>query len=194
MTVTMHSLATYRSFRSIIDQLPHNLTGQVIAGRLVVLPRPAIPHAKVEGALDKLIGAPFQFSLHGPGGWWIFPEPELSLGLEQDFDPIVPDLAGWRRDRTASVPDTATCAIVPDWICEVLSPSTEDDDRGEKMPFYARAGVDHAWLADPIERTLEVFRRDERVFRPVATWRGDVRVRAEPFDAIELDLALVWPR
>ncbi len=76
MTATMHSPATYRTFRTIIDQLPHNLTGQVIGGRLVVLPRPAIPHAKVEGSLTTLLGGPFQYGLYGPGGWWILPEPE----------------------------------------------------------------------------------------------------------------------
>lgn len=194
MTAMTHGPGTYRAFRAVIDALPHNLTGQVIAGRLVVLPRPAIPHAKVEGALDKLLGGPFQFGIGGPGGWWILPEPELSLGIDKDFDPVVPDLAGWRRDRVPDLPDTASCAIVPDWVCEVLSPSTEDDDRGEKMPFYARAGVGHAWLADPLERTLEVFRNDGGAYRPVASWRGGALVRAEPFDALGLDLDLVWPR
>ena len=189
-----HALATYRSFRTVIDALPRHLTGQVIRGRLVVLPRPAMPHVKTAGALGTLLGAPFQFNLGGPGGWWILPEPELSLGIDPDFDPVVPDLAGWRRERVPHLPDTASCEVGPDWVCEVLSPSTEADDRGEKMPFYARAGVDQAWLVDPAERTLETFRRDGAVFRPSATWRGDVRVRAAPFEAVELDLARVWPQ
>jgi hypothetical protein len=189
-----HAHNTYRAYRAVIDALPRELTGQVIGGRLVVVPRPAIPHAKVAGSLNTLVAGPFQFGLGGPGGWWILPEPELSLGLDPDFEPVVPDLAGWQRASVAHLPDTATCSIVPSWICEILSPSTEDDDRAEKMPFYARAGVDHGWLVDPLERTLEVFRRDGAVFRPSATWRGDVKVRAAPFDDVELDLALVWPR
>ena len=183
-----------RTFRDIIDALPAHMTGQVIAGRLVVMPRPAPPHINAAGALRELLGAPFQRGLGGPGGWWIQAEPELELGIDPDFEPVDPDLAGWRRERMPHLPETASYGVVPDWVCEVLSPSTEVDDRKEKMPFYARAGVGHAWLVDPIERTLEAFRRDGTIFRPTGTWRGDVTVRVEPFDAVELDLAYLWAR
>ncbi len=170
------------------------MTGQVIGGRLVVLPRPAPPHVNAAGAIDKQIGAPYQFGVGGPGGWWILPEPELELGIEPDFEVIDPDLAGWRRTRMPHLPESASFPLAPDWVCEVLSPSTKVHDRGEKMPFYARVGVGHGWIVDPIECTLEVFRNDAGVFRPISTHRGDVTVRVEPFDAVELNLAYLWAR
>lgn len=183
-----------RTFRDIIDALPEHMTGQVIAGRLVVMPRPAPPHINAVSALSTLLNGPFQLQRGGPGGWWIQTEPELVLGIDADFEPVDPDLVGWRRERMPHLPETAAFDTVPDWICEVLSPSTEVHDRAEKMPFYARAGVEHACLVDPIERTLEAFRREGSVFRPTGTWRGDARVRVEPFDVIEIDLAHLWAR
>ncbi len=183
-----------RTFRDIIDALPEHMTGQVIAGRLVVLPRPGPAHINAVGVLNRRIGGPFQDGFGGPGDWWIAVEPELVLGVDPDFEPLDPDLVGWRRERMPHLPEGASFDLVPDWVCEVLSPSTEVHDRAEKMPFYARAGVEHAWLVDPVERTLEAFRRDGGVFRPIGTWRGDARVRVEPFDAIEIDLAPVWAR
>jgi Uma2 family endonuclease len=120
----------------------------------------------------------------------ILDEPELHLGLEPDI--IVPDLGGWRRERLPAVPHAAYLTIAPDWACEVISPSTEDVDRSEKMPIYAREGVTHLWLVDPILKTLEVFRLDGDTYRMVHTWRGSLGVRAEPFDAIELDLSILW--
>ena len=183
-----------RTFRDIIDALPEHMTGQVIAGRLEVTRRPPPSHVAAASALSQLVGPPYQFGWNGPGGWWIQSEPELVLGIDPDFEPLDPDLVGWRRDRMPHLPETAAFDVVPDWVCEVLSPSTEVMDRADKMPFYARAGIPHAWLVDPKERTLEAFRRDGGVYRPVGTWRGDVRVRVEPFDALELDLALLWAR
>jgi Uma2 family endonuclease len=120
----------------------------------------------------------------------ILDEPELHLAA----DVIVPDLAGWRRARMPQIPDTAAFDLAPDWVCEILSPSTEAIDRADKMPIYAREAVSHVWLVDPIARTLEVFRLDDRAWRLVATWRDDVVVRAEPFDAIELELGTLWAR
>lgn len=194
MSVRSEAPRKLRTFRDIIDALPEHMTGQVIGGRLVVIPRPAPAHANAAGALRELLGGPLQRSLGGPGGWWIIPEPELELGIDPNFEPVDPDLVGWRRERMEHLPTTASFATVPDWVCEVLSPSTEVHDRAEKMPFYARAGIDHAWLVDPMERTLEAFRRDGAVFRPTGTWRGDARVKVEPFDAIELDLGYLWAR
>lgn len=183
-----------RTFRDIIDALPEHFTGQVIGGRLVVLPRPAPLHLNASGGLVEDLRGPFQRGVGGPGGWWILPEPELTLGIDPDFDPVDPDLAGWRRERMPNLPETASFTQPPDWVCEVLSPSTEVHDRAEKMPFYARAGVSHAWLVDPLECTLEAFRRDGDVYRPIATHRGDVVVRVEPFELVEIDLADLWAR
>jgi Uma2 family endonuclease len=139
------------------------------------------------------LGGPFDFgSGGGPGGWWILDEPELHLGIDQDYEVIVPDLAGWRRDRMPTLPETAWFEMAPDWVCEVLSPSTAAIDRAEKMPFYARARVSHTWLVDPILETLEVFRLDGDTWRLLATHRGSVSVRAEPFDAVEIDIGRLW--
>jgi Uma2 family endonuclease len=117
-------------------------------------------------------------------------EPELHLGPEPDI--VVPDLAGWRRERLGEVPDAPYLALAPDWVCEVVSPSTEDIDRAEKMPIYARERVGHVWLVNPLVKTFEVFRLDGTSYRMIRTWRGNASVRAEPFDAIELDLGILW--
>lgn len=121
----------------------------------------------------------------------ILGEPELHLGE----DVVVPDLAGWRRDRMPEVPfDKAFFVLAPDWICEVLSPSTEAIDRDEKLRIYAREGVGHVWFVDPLVKTLEVLRLDGSTYRIVGVFRGDATVRAEPFDALALELALLWAR
>lgn len=117
-------------------------------------------------------------------------EPELHLGRAI----LVPDLAGWRRERLPELPDAPFLTVAPDWVCEVLSPSTEQFDRAEKLPLYARQGVAHAWLVNPDVRTLEVLRLDGATFRVISTHREGDKVRAEPFDAYELDLALLWAR
>jgi Uma2 family endonuclease len=125
----------------------------------------------------------------GPGGWIILHEPELHLGDAV----LVPDLAGWRRERMAYVPEELVAFdVAPDWICEVLSASTSTLDRVRKMPVYAREGVPFAWLLEPIQRTLEVFELHGQGWRTVGTWEGDVKVRAVPFEAVELDLSSLW--
>jgi Uma2 family endonuclease len=131
---------------------------------------------------------PFQFGDGGPGGWWIFDEPELHLGA----DVLVPDLAGWRVARMPDPPSEAFFTLAPDFVCEVLSPSTARIDRVRKMPIYARAGVEHAWLVDPAARTLEVFRLERGRWLVLGAYDGDALVRAEPFEAIELELARFW--
>ena len=123
-------------------------------GRLHTHPRPAAPHALASTALGGDLLNPFQFGRGGPGGWWILFEPELHLGEEV----LVPDLAGWYRERMPDYPDTAYFTLAPDWVCEVLSPSTRKLDLHEKRPLYALAGVGHLWLVDPTDRTLEGLR------------------------------------
>jgi Uma2 family endonuclease len=120
----------------------------------------------------------------------ILNEPELHFANRRKKDVLVPDVAGWRRERLPALDSYRTTA--PDWICEVLSKSTRSIDRMKKMPIYARAGVQYAWLVHPGFRTLEVFVLRDGQWTGTAVHRGDVVVRAEPFDAIELDLAQWW--
>lgn len=134
------------------------------------------------------LGSPFHRGRGGPGGWWILDEPELHLGANV----LVPDLAGWRRERMPTVPDTAWFELAPDWICEVVSPSTGRLDRTAKMPVYAHASVASAWLVDPLQRTLEVFALRDRHWVLIAAHAENERVRAEPFAAVELELGALW--
>jgi Uma2 family endonuclease len=184
---TVPPRATYAD----IEALPEHKVGEILAGNLRVSPRPAPPHALVRTTLGEELGPPFRRGRGGPGGWVILDEPELHLA----DDVLVPDLAGWRRERMPEVPfDKAYFTLAHDWACEVLSASTAAMDRSEKLPIYARERVTHVWLVDPIVKTLEALRLDGESWRIVGTWTGDARVRIEPFDAIELDLALLWAR
>jgi len=175
-----------------IEALPEHLVGEILGGELFVSPRPAPRHANACGVVGAIIGGAFQLGFGGPGGWWILPEPELSLGVDPRFDPVVPDLAGWRRETLPSLPLTPQFEAVPDWICEVSSPSTQRRDRVLKLPFYARAGVGHVWVIDPHAQTLEVFRLVDGLWQVAQAHGGDEVVRAEPFEAIELPLARLW--
>ena len=176
--------ATYED----LCRVPDHLLAQIVDGELITQPRPTIAHQHAASVLSFDLGNPFDRGRGGPGGWWILYEPELHLG----HDILVPDLAGWRRDQVPELPSGAFLTIAPDWICEVLSPSTASLDRVRKLRIYAREGVAHAWLVDPTARTLEVLRRDGERWILVSTHAGDETVRAEPFDAIELDLTALW--
>jgi Uma2 family endonuclease len=177
--------ATYED----LCKVPDHLIAQIIHGQLITLPRPAPRHALASSTLGTEIGGPFhQGRSGGPGGWWILFEPELHLGR----DILVPDLAGWRRERMPALPETAFFALAPDWICEVLSPATAQMDRVDKLGIYAAHAVAHAWLIDPDARTLEVFSlRDGQWFREQALKEAD-EVRAPPFHAIAFSLAALW--
>lgn len=177
-----------------IEALPAHVVGEILAGELVVSPRPALPHANAASTAGALLNVAFQLGIGGPGGWWIVDEPELSLKLDPRFDPVVPDIAGWRRETTPTLPLAAQHDVAPDWVCEVLSPSTQRHDRVLKVPFYGRAEVKHCWLVDPIAQTLEVLRLEAGRWVLIAAHGGDETVRAEPFDAIELPLASLWDR
>jgi Uma2 family endonuclease len=179
-----------------LEAVPANKVAELIRGTLHVMPRPALRHARASSRLGIKLGGPFDLGEGGPGGWWMLDEPELHFPdptAPGEKDALVPDLAGWRRERVPVMPDAAFCTIAPDWICEVLSKSTEAMDREEKMPIYAREGVRHAWLVDPIARTLEVYTLDEGGIwgEPVRHGGAEV-VRAAPFEAIGLDLSDLW--
>lgn len=181
-----HKRATYTDLMN----LPEHVVGEIIDGELVTTPRPAPPHAVAASSLGMKLGPPFQFGDGGPGGWLILDEPELHLGP----DVLVPDLAGWRRERMPELPDAAWFELAPDWVCEVLSASTERRDRKQKLRIYARAQVCHAWLVDPILHTLEVLRLSGTNWVILGVHDEEDVVRAEPFEAIELALAVLWGR
>src|SRR5581483_11745138 len=126
-------------------RVPDGKVAEILDGELYATPRPAAHHARVASALGFELGVPFDAGRGGPGGWWILDEPELHLHA----DVVVPDLAGWRRERLPIIPDVAAFTLPPDWVCEVVSASTEGIDRGKKLAIYAREGVAHAWLLNP---------------------------------------------
>lgn len=169
-------------------QAPPHCVAEIVDGDLHVSPRPASRHALAASVLGSDLGPPFHHGRGGPGGWWILDEPELHFGE----DVLVPDLAGWRRERMPVFPDTAAFTVAPDWVCEVVSPGTERLDRAKKMPVYAREQIASLWLVNPLARTLEVYRLVDGRWLLLATHEGSARVRAEPFDAIELDLGPLW--
>ncbi|MCB9795736.1 MAG: Uma2 family endonuclease [Alphaproteobacteria bacterium] len=169
--------------------LPENVIGEILGGELHVSPRPAPRHGHVSYWLGTDLGAPFGRGRGGPGGWSIYFEPELHLGE----DVLIPDLAGWRKERLPRLPETAWFETAPDWVCEVLSPSTAVVDRARKLPIYARAGVHWMWLVDPLARTVEVFDLSASPWGLLGIWEGAVSARLPPFDAIELDLGGIWP-
>jgi hypothetical protein len=169
-------------------RVPSHKVAEIVDGELHVSPRPASRHALASSGLGALVWPPFHHGRGGPGGWWILFEPELHLGENV----LVPDLAGWRRERMPEFPDTAAFTLAPDWVCEVVSPGTERLDRARKMPAYARESIPHLWLVNPLTQTLEVFRLAEGRWLLLAIHEGTAKVRAEPFEAVELDLAPLW--
>ena len=168
--------------------LPENMIGQIIAGELIASPRPANDHATASSALGGELYGPFQRGRGGPGGWWIVDEPELHLGK----DVLVPDLAAWRRTHLPVVPRKPFFTLAPNWVCEVLSPSSVGIDRVRKKHIYAREGVEFVWLLDPVGRTLEAFQLQEGRWLELGSWQDEDRVRVAPFDAIELELSALW--
>jgi Uma2 family endonuclease len=176
--------ATYADLYDV----PEHFVAELLDGDLYVSPRPAAPHARAASVLGAKLLGPFDLGEDGPGGWLFLGEPELHFGK----DVLVPDLAAWRRERLSEVPDDAYITLAPDWVCEVLSPSTEKLDRGRKLRVYAREGVAHVWLVDPLRQTLEVLALESGTWSLLDSHEGRVSVRAVPFDAIELELGALW--
>lgn len=177
--------ATYEDLLAV----PEHLVAEILFGRLVTHPRPAPRHASSASALGGVLTPPFQFGRGGPGGWVFMDEPELHLGSHV----AVPDLAAWRRERLPALPETAWIDIAPDWICGILSPSTERYDRGDKRTIYAEAGVGHLWHIDPTLRMLEVFELRDGKWLLLDVFRDDAQVAAAPFALASFPLALLWP-
>lgn len=177
-----------------IEALAPDLIGEILGGELVVSPRPAGPHAVAASNLGALIGSRFALGLGGPGGWQIIYEPELNLGVDPRFEVVVPDLAGWRLEVMPDRVETAQFHIVPQWVCEVLSPGTRLRDRTLKLGFYARAGVEHLWFVDPLVESLEVYALDGDRWVVVGVWGADDTVSPPPFGALPLPLSWLWGR
>ncbi|WP_437760795.1 Uma2 family endonuclease [Sorangium sp. So ce1389] len=178
------------------EAVPPEQVAEILDGELFTFPRPGRPHTRSASRLTMKLGSAFDLGDGGPGGWVLLDEPELHLGPRPDK--VVPDLAGWKRERMPdALGDEDTPAhydVSPDWVCEVISPRTERVDRGKKMRIYRREGVGHVWLLSPLLRTLEVYRLEGGRWVLLETYEEDAKVRAEPFDAVELDLAAIWIR
>ncbi len=179
--------ANYEDLKGV----PDHLVAELVDGELIVSPRPALPHAQA----SSVIGSDLLSAFHrraggpgGPGGWWILDEPELHFGR----DVLVPDLAGWRRERLPRVPDEAFMTLAPDWVCEVVSPSTVRLDRVRKTHVYAREGVRHLWLVDPIARTVEVYRLEGEHYSLQGVLTDEPTARIEPFETVALYLPRWW--
>jgi Uma2 family endonuclease len=185
MSARIREHATYQDLLKV----PENMVAELIDGELFASPRPRIRHADAEAELLTVIRSAFGRRPTGSGGWQILIEPELHFG----HDVLVPDIAGWRTERVGrEIPDVAAMKLAPDWICEILSPSTARLDRAKKLPIYAREAVGHAWLVDVNEQYLEVKRLENGKWTDIAIFTADETVRAEPFEAIEIDITYVW--
>ncbi len=185
------SLVPFKKSATYADlfALPENITGQIIDGDLYATPRPAPRHVVAAGALQALLGGPLQFgSDGGPGNLWILPEPEVHMGPHV----LVPDIAGWRKSRLPLPPTQGQFTLAPDWVCEILSPSTQAFDFKKKRRVYAEQKVPHLWFVDPISRTINALRLTGDLYSIVDTFGGGEKSRIEPFDVIEVDLGLLW--
>ena len=180
------------SYQDVLDAPPHQVA-EVVDGEFHASPRPAFGHGQATLELAGELRDPFGRGKGGPGGWIFLMEPELHLGRGAP-DILVPDIAGWRRERVAAFdPEAPYTTISPDWVCEVLSPSTARLDRNKKLPAYARHGVPFCWLVDPLARTLEVFElAKDKVWRLTGAFADDAKVKARPFEAVALPLGSLW--
>ena len=173
-----------------LEALPEGLTGEILNGQLYAQPRPSGAHGVTATSLADELVSPFQKGRGGPGGWWIVAEPELHFIRDVEVD--VPDLAGWRRARLPRIPQDHRFTVAPDWVCEVLSPSTESRDREVKMPIYARFGVTYAWLIDPRAHTLEAYVLEGGAWRELGRFAGGTLVSLPPFEAVTIRLEDLW--
>lgn len=172
-----------------LDALPPTWRGEIIDGELYASPRPRFAHADVETIIAGDLNLSFQRGRGGPGGWWIVVEPGIQLPRAAEFSP---DVAGWRRTRMPIPPRSGPITVVPDWACEILSPRTRGYDMLVKRRFYAEIGVSHIWYVDIEARALTVSRLVDGKWVELGVYGGDEKIRAEPFEAIEIDLGGWW--
>jgi len=165
---------------------------EIIAGEIRTAPSALPKHSRAMRRLGSAIGGPFddEDGLGGPGGWWILLEVDVQLS---EHDIVRPDVAGWKRERLHEPWDTRPIAVVPDWVCEILSPSNAAHDRVTKAKLYAEHGVQHLWLLDPGERILEAFALSGGLWTRIGSYDDSATARVPPFEAIELVVATLFP-
>ena len=184
--------ATYADLEAVPED--RHLVAELVNGRLVTHPRPTGRHGRVHTRLISVLGQPFMESLGGTGGWEIITEPELHFGRNV----TVPEIAGWRierfdQDASPHPLDPVKITLVPDWVCEILSPSTEGYDRDEKQDIYGGAGVNYLWVVAPVAQALETYELVAGEWVHRQTYSGDIDVRIPPFDALEFRFSRIWP-
>ena len=175
------------SYKDVLAAPPH-MVAQVVDGSLHLHPRPVNWHGVSSTTLTMILGMPFQKGVGGPGGWVFVHEPELHLGK----DILVPDLAAWRKENYIERKYKAYYSTAPDWVCEFLSPSTRKLDEGSKSDIYAREGVSHLWLLDPVSRMLKAFVAVKAAWREIAHLRDNAEVSVPPFEEISFPLSELW--
>ena len=173
-----------------IDALPPGIVGEIIEGVLYTTTKPRIRHQRTTRTIGGRIGDPFDHGRGGPGGWWIVTEPGIELPNTPE---ISPDVVGWRRERMPELPVDEPIRVVPDWVCEILSPTTRRHDMLRKQPYYAKVGVPFMWLVDIEARVLTVYRLESSDWRMIGTYCDESEARIEPFDAVALELGDWWP-
>lgn len=172
-----------------LEALAPGLKGEIIEGVMYTMTRPRGPHQNTGLAIGSELRGPFGLGRGGPGGWWILPEPGIELANTPE---ISPDLAGWRRERMPTLPIDAPIAIVPDWVCEILSPTTRRHNVLIKKPYYARIGVAYHWLVDVETKTVTAYRLEGGLWLELGVWGDESDARIEPFEAIPLDVGTWW--
>jgi Uma2 family endonuclease len=187
----MNAARKFATYQDVL-KAPASLVAELVQGILHTTPRPAPKHANAATGVAGHLRVPFDRGRNGPGGWVILIEPELHLGS----DVLVPDVAAWRRERMPKLPEAAFIELAPDWVCEVLSPSTARFDRTEKMPVYLRAGVSFLWLIEPSLKTLEIYQRSAASgashWLLINTYSDASVVHPEPFAQLPFNLQDVW--
>lgn len=169
-----------------VEAAPPHYIVELVGGRLHAMSRPRARHLRAESRLNAQLSTPYDWGEGGPGGWWILTEPEVHWEL--DTVVTVPDLAGWRKEKMSDLPGDHKFRVVPDWICEILSPSTRQYDLNEKMPLYAAYGAPYLWLVDPDDSTVRTYRLDNNQWTLTASFSGSEFISAEPFEAVSFRL------
>jgi Uma2 family endonuclease len=174
-----------------LDALPPGIIGEIIEGVLYTMTKPRAPHQRTSLKIGGSIGDPFDDGRGGPGGWWVITEPGIEL--PDDTKEISPDVAGWRRDRMPKLPRKGPIRVVPDWVCEILSPTTRRHDLLHKVPYYAKVGVPYMWLVDLDARVVTAHRLESGRWVTIGAYSDETEVRIEPFDVVPLSVANWWP-